>query len=93
MVRSAVLLTDSVFDEFVLEAVAAGAPEVGEAGGEDQTVEFLIVVKRFGVVHAGMGTSGVLERSATSLVTRSSLRFALRAFEIDRRAARTSDGI
>jgi len=38
MVRSAVLLTDSVFDEFVLEAVAAGAPEVGEAGGEDQTV-------------------------------------------------------
>ena len=56
-------------------------------------VEFLTVVKRFRVVHAGVGASGVLKRSATPFVTRSSLRFALRTLEIDRRAARTSGGI
>ena len=38
VVGSGVLLADSKFDEFFLEAVARGSAAVGEAGGEHQTV-------------------------------------------------------
>ena len=69
------------------------APVVDSVRDELGTIEFLTVVKRFRGGHAGVGTGVDLGRSATPLVTRSSLRFALRAFEIDRRAARTSGGI
>lgn len=38
VVGSRVLLADAVFDEFGFESVAAGAAQVGEPGGEHQTV-------------------------------------------------------
>ena len=39
-------------------------------GGVDAAVEFLTVVKSFHGVHAGVGTGGVSERSATPFLTR-----------------------
>ena len=64
-----------------------------DSGGVSGSVEFLTVVKGFVAGHAGVGTGGVSERSATPFLTRSSLRLAVRAWEIDRRAARISGGI
>ena len=61
--------------------------------GELAAVEFLSVVKRGGGVHARRGTSGVLERSATPFLTRSSRRVALRTLAMERRASRIWAGI
>jgi hypothetical protein len=97
------LVGADAFDERVAVGVAVrGAAELDAqhgrgveiaAGGELGAVEFLMVVKGVGGIHAGVGTSGVSERSATPFLTRSSRRVALTTLEIERRAARTSAGI
>lgn len=91
------------FDERVAVGVTVGGARQGDAerrgvlavalGGELGAVEFLIVVKVAGGGHRGVGTGGVSERLSTPFLTRSSRRVALRALEIERRAARTSGGI
>jgi hypothetical protein len=75
-----------VADPAVQDVVVERALELG-------AVEFLSVVKGFGGVHAGVGTSGVSERLATPFLTGPSRRAALRILEIERRAARISSGI
>ncbi len=79
---------DAVMDELEVGYVVLEDPprELG-------AVEFLTVVKAPLPVHALDGTSEVSERVATPFLARSSRRVMLCAFEIERRAARTSEGI
>ena len=96
-------LTEPGLDERLGLGVAVAATPMGDPTsrqvlaevprGELTAVEFLIVVKRFCVGQAGVGTGGVLDRLSTPWLTRSSRRVAAFVLEMLRRAARISGGI